>query len=132
MKSRDELLVEVREDLSKSEETLLADVYDEIINRKDNNKHAAKRFAALLGKSAIESAKAATENLKLQSEVAALNIRLYWLTIAVSILTVVATAAGCIQAYYSYASYTQDSRSIAEQAAKEKAALSLPLSKSTK
>lgn len=116
-KSREELLAEVREDLLKSDERLLADVYDEIINHDNNTRHAAKRFAALFSKNAIESS-------NLQHEVHMLNRRLYWLTIAVSFLTIVSTIAGCIQAYYSYASYTEDSRSRIEQGVNDKSPMS--------
>ena len=116
-KSREELLVEVEEDLLKAEKVLLVDVYDEIINHDDNTRHAAKRFAALFGKNIIE-------NAKLEQRVHTLNRRLYWLTIAVSVLTLISTAAGCIQAYYSYAANAQYERNQDDQDAKKKAMIS--------
>jgi len=118
---------EATRDFLKSPRQLMSDVHDEILRTdrppEQNLIHAFKRLGSMFGAAAEASNKASAENLKLQVEVAKLNIRLYWLTIVVSVLTVVATVAGCIQAYYSYASYKQDSVSIAEQKAKEKAVL---------
>lgn len=91
MKSREELKVEVTADLGKSEEELLVDVYDEIINHDNNVKHAAKRYAALIGKSAIESAKLQKEMRDMTEKIERMTCWLKWLTVALLILTVLST-----------------------------------------
>ena len=120
MKTPEELRDEVRADLLKSEEELLTNVYEEILNNPnrlvgESAMHAAKRFSALLGKSIVENAKSTEQNLKLQSEIHTLNTRLLWLTIIILAFTFIGAVSSVVQACYARASYNLSLKQSQEQ-----------------
>ncbi len=90
--SRADLLKEVKEDLSKSEERLLTDIFDEFLNQpthRDAILHALKRAVALASKFGFASKNAAQQILTLTKVVTALTVVIAVLTAVLVVLTAV-------------------------------------------
>lgn len=91
----EERRAEAVKDVGKETLTLVEDVYEELLKPEhervmpENARHAAKRFAGLLGKHAIEMEESSKQSIALQGKMDAMTSKLVALTERIMRLTVI-------------------------------------------